>query len=75
VDAFFAPVATRVQTYGLTLPQVAADYAQRLLDLAAVKEWIAAGIAETWRDLPHEADFAASGAITQDLRAPYVRTD
>ena len=31
VDAFFAPVATRVQTYGLPLPQVAADYVQRLL--------------------------------------------
>jgi glutathione S-transferase len=70
VDAFFAPVATRVQTYGLPLPKAAADYAQRLLGLASVQEWIADGIAETWRDLPHEADFTTHGEVTQDLRAP-----
>ncbi len=72
VDAFFAPVATRVQTYGLSLPKAAADYTQRLLDLVAVKAWIAAGIAETWRDLPHEADFTTYGEVIQDLRAPPV---
>ena len=70
VDAFFAPVATRVQTYDLPLPQVAADYVQRLLNLAAVREWIAAGIAEPWRDLPHEVDFTTYGEVIQDLRAP-----
>lgn len=70
VDAFFAPVASRVQTYGLQLPAPAAAYAQRLLEQPAVREWIAAGIAETARDLDHEKDFVEYGVITEDLRAP-----
>jgi glutathione S-transferase len=69
VDAFFAPVATRVQTYGLMLPQRAAGYAQRLLDFAPVKQWVNAGIAEPWRDAAHEAEVLAQGEILQDLRA------
>ncbi|MEO8314849.1 MAG: glutathione S-transferase family protein [Pseudomonadota bacterium] len=69
VDAFFAPVATRVQTYGLPLPAKAAEYAQRLLDFEPVKEWVAAGIAEPWRDAAHEAEVLAHGEITRDLRA------
>jgi glutathione S-transferase len=69
VDAFYAPVATRVQTYGLRLPQSAAQYAQRLLDFAAVKQWVNAGIAEPWRDAAHEAEVLSRGEITQDLRA------
>ncbi len=70
VDAFFAPVATRVQTYGLALSQPAAQYVQRLLDLTPVVEWMDAGIAEPWRDAGHEDDVMAHGEITQDLRAP-----
>jgi len=69
VDAFFAPVATRVQTYGLSLAKPAADYVQRLLGLRPVQEWIAAGLAEPWRDPLHEADFVQHGEIIQDLRA------
>jgi glutathione S-transferase len=73
VDAFYAPVATRVQTYGLVLPQPAARYAQRLLDFAAVKEWVNAGIAEPWRDAAHEAEVLAQGEVIQDLRAAPAR--
>jgi glutathione S-transferase len=70
VDAFFAPVATRIQTYGLSLPVRAAAYAGRLLEDPAVAEWIAAGIAEDFRDAPHESDILASGVLMTDLRAP-----
>jgi glutathione S-transferase len=70
VDAFFAPVVTRVQTYGLTLPSAAAAYAGRILELPTVKEWIAAGLAETFRDAPHETEILASGVLLADLRAP-----
>ncbi len=70
VDAFFAPVATRVQTYGLPLQQTAARYVQGVLDFAPVKEWMDAGIAEPWRDAAHEAQLLAQGDIIQDLRAP-----
>ncbi len=60
VDAFFAPVATRVQSYGLPLPQPAAQYVQRLLDFTPVSEWVSAGIAEPWRDAGHEGRCAGT---------------
>jgi glutathione S-transferase len=69
VDAFFAPVATRVQTYGLALSQPAAQYVQQLLHFTPVVEWMNAGIAEPWRDAGHEDDMLAHGEIIQDLRA------
>lgn len=67
-DAFFAPVALRLQTYGLVLSQPANDYAARLLALPALQEWYQAGLAETWREPDHERGFEAVGTITQDLR-------
>ncbi|MET0281562.1 MAG: glutathione S-transferase family protein [Steroidobacteraceae bacterium] len=74
VDAFFAPVATRIQTYGLTMPAASAAYVQRLLDVPAVKEWIAAGEAETFRDAGHEDEILAQGALLEDRRAAEQRT-
>jgi glutathione S-transferase len=70
VDAFFAPVAFRVQTYGLQLEGAAADYAAHLLTLPGMQEWYEAGLAEPWRELEHEKEFAAAGKITADLRKP-----
>ena len=69
VDAFFAPVAFRVQTYGLALPAEAAAYAQRLLALAPMREWHAAALQETWREPGHEDEIAQVGRVLQDLRA------
>ena len=68
VDAFFAPVAFREQTYDLGLPAAAAAYAQRLRDLPAMQEWYAAALAEPWRDDAHEREVAAHGTVTADLR-------
>jgi glutathione S-transferase len=39
-DAYYAPVATRFLTYALTLPSVAQRYADALLDLPAVRDWM-----------------------------------
>lgn len=69
VDAFFAPVATRIQTYGLPVGGVAAEYAALLLRQPAAVEWIEAGLRETARDVPHEKEILASGEVLQDLRA------
>jgi glutathione S-transferase len=69
VDAFFAPVATRIQTYGLPVTERAQRYATLLLQQTAVAEWIAGGIAETWRDPSHEQEILASGELLTDLRA------
>jgi glutathione S-transferase len=69
VDAFFAPVATRVQTYDLPVNAVAKAYVSRVLAAPAVAEWIEAGIAETWRDPIHEDEIGKWGTTVQDLRA------
>jgi glutathione S-transferase len=68
VDAFFCPVAYRVQTYGLELPAAAGAYVQRLLALPGMKRWYEAALTEVWRDLPHEKDIAAFAALVEDLR-------
>jgi glutathione S-transferase len=70
VDAFFAPVAYRVQTYGLELSSRPAAYVQRLLQLPAMREWYAAALAENFRDAPHEAEMLELAAVIEDLRAP-----
>ena len=69
VDAFFAPVAFRVQTYGLTLDAAAQAYVTRMLERASLRNWYDAGLRETWRDGPHEVEIGQFGNVTQDLRA------
>ena len=68
-DAFFSPVAFRVQTYGLPLDANSAAYVRRLLDLPSMKEWYNAGIAETWRIQRYEEEARAAGEVMKDLRA------
>jgi glutathione S-transferase len=69
VDAFYAPVAFRIQTYGLTLDPAAVAYADRLFGTRALREWYADALEETIRDLPHEDDVARIGRVLEDLRA------
>jgi glutathione S-transferase len=69
VDAFFAPVAFRAQGYGLAFSAPAAGYVARLLALAPMREWYDAALLETAREPGHEAEAAAAGTITADLRA------
>ncbi|MBZ9674898.1 glutathione S-transferase family protein [Mesorhizobium sp. ES1-1] len=69
VDAFFAPVAFRAQSYGLAFEGAAADYPARLLALPAMRQWYADAIAEPWREPGHEAEVTAAGTITEDFRA------
>ncbi|HEX5961505.1 MAG TPA: glutathione S-transferase family protein [Rhodanobacteraceae bacterium] len=68
-DAFYAPVAFRIQTYAPPLDAAANAYAKRLLALPSMREWYAASLAETWRDAGHEAEVAEWGTVTEDLRA------
>ncbi|MEZ5459694.1 MAG: glutathione S-transferase family protein [Steroidobacteraceae bacterium] len=69
VDAFYAPVAYRIQTYALELGEPSLAYAARLRDLSAMRDWTAAALAETWRERAHEDEIARAGTIVQDLRA------
>jgi glutathione S-transferase len=67
-DAFYAPVALRLQTYGISLGDEADAYAERLRALPPMVEWYEAGLAEAWREPDHEAEAHAAGTITRDLR-------
>jgi glutathione S-transferase len=69
VDAFFAPVAFRVQTFALPLRDTARAYAEHLLEHAAMQEWYAAALAEPWRETSHEREVAATGTLRADHRA------
>ncbi len=68
VDAFFAPVAFRVRTYGIDVGLQGLAWVERILAHPAMREWEDAALAETWREAGHEAELAASGSITADFR-------
>jgi glutathione S-transferase len=72
VDAFFAPVALRLQTYDLQLDPTAQGYVARMLELPSLRSWYEAGLRESWRDAAHEQEIMQHGQVIQDLRAPYV---
>ena len=67
-DAFFAPVAFRVQTFGLPLSEAANAYTERLLALEPMVAWYEAALDEPWREAHHEDEIAATGAIVRDFR-------
>ncbi|HEY5994069.1 MAG TPA: glutathione S-transferase family protein [Gallionellaceae bacterium] len=68
VDAFFAPVAFRIQTYGLELSAPALHYASRLLALPAMQEWHAAALGEALRREDYEKQAMQAGTLLADLR-------
>jgi glutathione S-transferase len=45
-DAFYAPVVLRFRTYGVPLDATCVGYARRIVECAAVREWIDAALAE-----------------------------
>jgi len=68
VDAFFAPVIFRVQSYGLQLSQSAQSYVDRMLSLPSMQRWYAEALVETWRKPEYEQAAVAHGKIVRDFR-------
>lgn len=68
LDAFYAPVAFRVRTYGLDVGR-GLEWVERVIDHPAMQEWEAAALAEEWREASHEEELAAAGRIVADYRA------
>lgn len=66
-DAFFAPVASRVKTYGLVIPGKAGEYLERVFEHPAVQLWIKQGIEETEREPFHEDDCVRGRKVLEDL--------
>lgn len=67
VDAFFAPVAFRIRTYGLDVGAGQA-WVDAMLAHPAMLEWERQALAESWREESHEAELAAAGVVTADYR-------
>lgn len=69
VDAFFAPLAFRAQSYSPSLSQESREYVDRILSLQPMKDWYDAALREIWRDEEHEQEARAAGEWLVDLRA------
>lgn len=67
VDAFYAPVAFRIRTYGLNVGQ-GQRWVDHVLAHPAMQQWEAEALAEDWREEAHEAELAAAGVVTADYR-------
>jgi len=68
-DAFFAPVASRCETYGIRFEDnpKAQGYVDALLAHPAVQAWIQQGIRETEREPYHEEDCVRGRKVLEDL--------
>ena len=68
-DAFYAPVAFRIRTYGLDVGKGQA-WVDQVLAHPAMLDWEAQALAEDWREVSHEAELVAAGVVTADYRKP-----
>lgn len=68
VDAFYAPVVFRFQTYGLKLSEISTSYLQQMLNVPAMKQWYDEALQEIFRDLAHEEEIKSFGKVVSDSR-------
>jgi len=68
VDAFFAPVIFRIQTYHLHLSDLAKQYMQHILHFPAMQKWYDAALIEIWREPAHEHEALSAGQLVADHR-------
>lgn len=73
VDAFFAPVIFRVQTYDLPLSGKSLAYVQRQLQHPSMRAWESAALTETACEPAHERAALASGELLADYREQKAR--
>lgn len=55
-DAMYAPVVTRLDTYGIAVDPASQDYMRAVLGLPAYREWLAAALDEPWIVAQDEVD-------------------
>lgn len=67
-DAFFAPVAFRMQSYDLPFSEAAKQYLNHLLALPVMQNWYQQALAEPWQDQAHDAEIANFGQVIADYR-------
>ncbi len=69
VDAYFAPVVFRLQTYCFQLPEFAQNYVDRMLCSRAMQTWAQAAQEEPFREPAHEKEIKALGEWLEDRRS------
>lgn len=67
VDAFYAPVAYRVRTYGLDVGAGQA-WVDHILTHPAMAQWEAEALKEEWREVGHEDELRECGEVVADYR-------
>lgn len=67
-DAFFAPVAWRVRTYGLDVGEAGARWVAHIISHPAMQQWEEEALAESWREAAHEEELRAAGEVIADYR-------
>lgn len=68
VDAFYAPVVFRLQTYGLSLSDQAMAYVDTMLAHPHMVDWYQQALEETFRDVEHDEEIDQLGVVNQDFR-------
>lgn len=68
LDAFYAPVVFRVNSYQLPVSAASLAWCDTMLRLPAMKAWDAAAIAEPWQEPAHEEEARQVGEIIEDRR-------
>jgi glutathione S-transferase len=68
VDAFYAPVAYRVRTYGLDVGAGQA-WVDHIIAHPAMLAWEAEALHESWREVGHEEELRSCGEVITDYRS------
>lgn len=68
-DAFFAPVAYRIRTYGLVLGELGMAWVNHIIAHPAMRDWEEQALRESWREDGHEAELQSCGQVIADYRA------
>ncbi|MEP7350645.1 MAG: glutathione S-transferase family protein [Sphingorhabdus sp.] len=68
VDAFYAPVAFRVRTYGLDVGRAGQAWVDHMLMLPPMLAWEKDALIESWREVGHEEELRACGEVIADYR-------
>ena len=68
VDAFYAPIAFRAQSYNLNFSSDSQSYLKRLLSLESMKTWYSEALDEPWIEPGHEKEVSGVGKIIEDFR-------
>lgn len=72
VDAMFAPVVLRLQTFAGSmelLSEESKNWVEMMLELHDMKAWIEDALKEPWREEGHEEDTVLGRRVEKDLRA------